>query len=49
MKRRINKNYHATLFIIRDNLDEENMDWSRQNNYHRAHCEALDTPYLASV
>ena len=25
------------------------MDWSPQTNYHKTHCEALDTPSLASV
>ena len=30
-------------------LDEENMDWLAHTNYHRAHCEALDTPNLVCV
>ena len=29
-------------------LDEENTDWLPQANYHKAHCEALDKPNLAS-
>ena len=27
-------------------LNEGNMDWLAQTNYHRAHCEALDIPNL---
>ena len=38
-----------TVFELDHTLDEENMDWSPQANYHRAHCKALDTPDLASV
>ena len=30
-------------------LDQANMDWSPQTNYHRAQCKALGTPDLASV
>ena len=30
-------------------LDEENMGWSPQTNYHRSHYKAMDTPNLASV
>ena len=37
------------LMIYVLNFDEENIDWSPQTNYHRAHFEALDTPNLVSV
>ena len=30
-------------------LDEENMDWSPQTNYRRAHCNTFGTPNLAAV
>ena len=38
-----------TVFELDHTLDEENMDWSPQTNYHRAHCKAFDTPDHASV
>ena len=28
-------------------LDDENMDWSPQTNYHMTYCKSLDTPNLA--
>ena len=34
---------------VGSSLDEDNMDWSPQTNYHRTHCAALDTPNLSSV
>ena len=37
------------MTVIPFSLDEENMDWSPQTNYHRAHCKAPKTHNLASV